>query len=275
MLIATFGPGTSWAGKTISFENEQFVLEGHGPITAADVMEYDRQGQLVWASEGMRAWVGGRAHGDKPARLVATFNSSTGWAGKTITFDEERFTLEGHGAVTAADLMQYDAQGYLAWASESMRGWVGARAAATPRLPATAASSANHYMTPWGEVSMLGVAGLFLLVSGLIIVVYYIGFFDTSVPVDTGGYFDIERVNNIGLMNDQRNGIIGGVLAMVGGGVLLFVEYTRGGLRRSPRVAAADERKCPYCAETIKADAVVCRFCNRDLSPPGGPGPAA
>ena len=60
MLIATFGTTTGWAGKTISFENEQFVLEGHGPITAADVMEYDRQSQLVWANEGTRGWVGAR-----------------------------------------------------------------------------------------------------------------------------------------------------------------------------------------------------------------------
>ena len=28
MLIATFGPSTGWAGKTITRESEVFVLEG-------------------------------------------------------------------------------------------------------------------------------------------------------------------------------------------------------------------------------------------------------
>ena len=46
MLIATFGTTTGWVGKTIIFENEQFILEGYGPISAAGVMEYDRQGHL-------------------------------------------------------------------------------------------------------------------------------------------------------------------------------------------------------------------------------------
>lgn len=56
MLIATFGPTTGWVGKTITYESERFVLEGHGPIAAQDLVEYDRQGHIEWAYDGLREW---------------------------------------------------------------------------------------------------------------------------------------------------------------------------------------------------------------------------
>jgi len=58
MLVATFGPSSSFAGRTITFENEEFVHEVLGPISAAEVRDYDRKGWLEWPMDGMRAWVG-------------------------------------------------------------------------------------------------------------------------------------------------------------------------------------------------------------------------
>ena len=72
MLVATFGTTTGWAGKTITFDNGQYVLEGHGPITAQAVLEYDRQGHLTWANDGLREMVQQTASGPPAAPPTPT-----------------------------------------------------------------------------------------------------------------------------------------------------------------------------------------------------------
>jgi len=73
MLVATFGPASGCAGRTITYEDGQFVHEVLGPVSAADVMGYDSMGWLVWPMDGMRAWVGSRAgQTPTPARRDTT-----------------------------------------------------------------------------------------------------------------------------------------------------------------------------------------------------------
>src|SRR5678810_156077 len=48
--------------------------------------------------------------------------------------------------------------------------------------------------------------------------------------------------------------------------------------RSSEAVSMVATRACPFCAETIKEAAILCRFCGRDLPRPGAvgePGPTA
>jgi hypothetical protein len=96
--------------------------------------------------------------------------------------------------------------------------------------------------------------GGLILVLGLVFAVIAMGM-DTSV--DAGGF---GRVNNIGLMKDQQNYLmVSGLMVLLG-----FAMMVAGG-KGSPSLSASN-KKCPECAETIQAEAKVCRYCgNRDL----------
>ena len=88
--------------------------------------------------------------GGATSTLVATFNQTTGWSGRTITYEEgqRQFILQDHGPITAEDVLSYDAQGQLEWAHEGLR--EGVRAFAdwqrTPR-PGTQAQRRRHSKT--------------------------------------------------------------------------------------------------------------------------------
>lgn len=56
MIVATFGPSTAWVGKTVSYDDGRFTLQDVGQIAAQAVVDYDRQGHLVWAYDGLREW---------------------------------------------------------------------------------------------------------------------------------------------------------------------------------------------------------------------------
>ena len=68
------------------FDNQQFVLDGHGTVPAAAVADYDRLGQLDWAYDGLRNWVtqiadgesGGGWPSDAPDVHVSAFCPSCG-----------------------------------------------------------------------------------------------------------------------------------------------------------------------------------------------------
>jgi hypothetical protein len=70
------------------------------------------------------------------------------------------------------------------------------------------------------------------------------------------------EVNNIGLLDNRRNHLMLAGLLVVAG-VLL---YGFGTLSKAP-LGETGNRKCPYCAELVKAEAIKCRHCNSDIPP--------
>jgi hypothetical protein len=95
--------------------------------------------------------------------IIATFNATTGWAGRTITHDDGRFSLEGHGPLTAQEVLTYDAAGQLDWAYDGLRAWVGSQASPV----ATAAVKKKAHVWAWVLLGGVVVVVLIAIVAAL------------------------------------------------------------------------------------------------------------
>ena len=133
MVIATFNSTTGWAGKTITYDDDVFTLEGHGVITAADVLTYDRQGHILWAYEGLQEWVKqfatasagvatGAAHGwavGAGGTILATTDGGATWraqrSGTTETLNDVAFTDAENGWATGDGVVLVTRDGGGAW----------------------------------------------------------------------------------------------------------------------------------------------------------------
>ncbi|MEQ1622145.1 MAG: hypothetical protein ABL919_12115 [Methylococcales bacterium] len=102
--------------------------------------------------------------------------------------------------------------------------------------------------------------GIILVVIGFLGIMLALGM-ETSVSS-----YGVSRVQNIGLMNEQQNLLIVFIaLAIVG--VLILVSGNRKAQSTEKNSSDSVTRNCPYCAEIIKAQAIICRYCDRDIVP--------
>ena len=111
------------------------------------------------------------------------------------------------------------------------------------------------------KVRMTGAITLLIGVIGLVASM----FIDTSVASGELG----NRVHNIGLMNDKQNLLLlFAVVSIVG--TIFCALGSRGTASTGSRVEVSlasshRNRRCPFCAESIQTEAIICRFCQREL----------
>lgn len=101
--------------------------------------------------------------------------------------------------------------------------------------------------------------GWILLIVGVIFFSFSL-FMDTTVSVGFSG-----RVNNIGLMNDKQNYLMVSIaIIFIGIFILAFERFES---RRAEFQSKRQIRACPYCAEEILVQAVMCKHCNCSVEP--------
>ena len=60
-------------------------------------------------------------------------------------------------------------------------------------------------------------------------------------------------------------------LTPIVGGIILLIVRADQKTVDNIAVQDGDKRKCPFCAEIIKSEASVCRYCHSELTPPDTP----
>ncbi|MBM4042827.1 MAG: zinc ribbon domain-containing protein, partial [Planctomycetes bacterium] len=90
-----------------------------------------------------------------------------------------------------------------------------------------------------------------------------------DVPIEDYHDYPISRVHNLDLADRRRTHLLLAALTFIAGvGLFGFGTVSRSIASRTVKAEEGSTVKCPFCAESIRPEAVICRFCGREVRSP-------
>lgn len=103
-----------------------------------------------------------------------------------------------------------------------------------------------------------------LIVLGAILVLFGIISIIHGVNLNNSILTKVQNIFGSGSANPGTAYIILGILGVIAGSILIFYGYKRKQSGK-PNLFIGNAKKCPFCANEIKKEAIVCQFCGKDL----------
>jgi hypothetical protein len=105
-----------------------------------------------------------------------------------------------------------------------------------------------------------------LLIAGGLVWLGIVSQMDTSVAVPGGGAYGLpDRVQNLSLMEQKRTHLMLSIGCVVVGTLLIGFGQIRRRDDDDWEENEGDYRQCPFCAEEVRAEAVICKHCRSEL----------
>ena len=110
------------------------------------------------------------------------------------------------------------------------------------------------------KLNKLTLWGMTVLAIGII---WEVIAFNMDISVKSGYGWERERVANLSLIaNRQAHMMLAGLVILVGA-ILTAAGY----MQQNTKILGSSRRTCPYCAEKIKSEAKICRYCHQPVEP--------